>query len=423
MRVLITFHVVPSASAVAALAAVGATVVQSYESFPEIIAAEVSKTGFARLRSHPAIKAVEAVGDARIMLWEDHADINVPMAMDDVGPESQAPWGIAKVRAPEVHAKNILGAEIKVAVIDTGIDYTHPDLQALFAGGWDFVNNDSDPADDHKHGTHCAGIIAAALDGQGIFGVAPRVRLYALKVLNAQGSGGYDKMIAAYDWCLQHKIDITSNSYGGGDASTALETALNRMASAGIINVFAAGNTGAGRDTVNFPGRYAAAIAVSAIDQGDTIASFSSRGPKVEVAAPGVAIQSTVLNKQYALLSGTSMACPHVAGAVALALSAGVPAAEIRNRLAAYSVDLGPAGRDPEYGYGRLDALALVTGATPPPAPEPPAPEPPPPSPSPPPFPPFPPFPPMPPPPSPPPPLPGVPRAVRGYIEGLLWTR
>jgi subtilisin len=282
------------------------------------------------------------------------------------------PWGITKIGAPSVHANANKGTGINLAIIDTGINYNHPDLSGNYRGGYDFVNDDVDPLDDNGHGTHCAGIIAAADNDIGVIGVAPEANLYSLKVLDSTGSGYISDVIAAIEWAIEtrkdtdtsNNIQIISMSFGSNSGVTAYETACSQAYNSGILLVAAAGNDGNIRgtgDSVDYPAAYSSVIAVAATDSMNKRASFSSTGPAVELAAPGVNILSTYEN-DLTSLSGTSMACPHVAGTAALVLAANpsFTNGNIRNRLAKTTTDLGTWGRDKLYGYGLVNAKAAA---------------------------------------------------------------
>lgn len=243
---------------------------------------------------------------------------------------SYIPWNIKMVKAPGAWARGYDGWNVKVAVLDTGIDYNHPDLYIF--GGVDFTGSGS-YRDYHGHGTHCAGIIAAREYRGQTVGVAPRARLYAVKVLGDDGYGYTSDIIAGMDWCVRNGIKVASMSLGGSYAPTeAYKNAVSRCQQNGVLVVAAAGNSG----YTNFPWVGAPAnsardnwwstspIAVGAVDWNNNLASFSSRGRQylpwnpVGCVAPGVSVTSTYLNNGYTTMSGTSMACPHVAGLAAL---------------------------------------------------------------------------------------------------------
>lgn len=278
------------------------------------------------------------------------------------------PWGVTRVKADQVWPTGNVATGIKVAIIDTGIDRTHPDLASNFAGGYDYVNGDSDPMDDNGHGTHVSGTVAAAADGALVEGVGPRARLYGVKVLNASGSGSYSNIIAALQWCVDNGMQIGSMSLGGSSGSSALQAACDAAYNGGVLLVAAAGNSGRPNgkgDTVGYPAKYASVIAVAATDSSDKRASWSSTGSTVELAAPGVSVVSDRLGGGTTTMSGTSMACPHVTGTAALVIASGVtgPAA-VRQKLDSTATDLGATGRDTWYGYGLVNA-ARATGVTP----------------------------------------------------------
>jgi len=278
------------------------------------------------------------------------------------------PVGISQVKAPSAWDAS-RGKGIKVAILDTGIDAAHPDLAPNVKGAVSFVPGET-PMDGHGHGTHCAGTIGAAENGAGVVGVAPAASLYAVKVLSNSGSGNWSWLIAGLNWCIQNKINIASMSLGGGGAPTALETMCNTAFANGVLLVAAAGNSGPGMNTVGQPGKYKNVVAVSAIDSANVIASFSSRGPEVELAAPGVNVLSCKPGGGFQNMSGTSMACPHVAGAAAVVWGAHRFASNVQiwNLLASTANNLGVPGWDPLYGYGRIDVEQAALVMTPAPA-------------------------------------------------------
>ena len=277
------------------------------------------------------------------------------------------PAGIAQIKAPAAWDCT-KGKVIKVAVLDTGIDYNHPDLKPNYKWGISFVSGESSVMDYNGHGTHCAGTIAAAINGIGVVGVAPAAYLYGVKVLDKTGSGAWSNLIAGIDWCVNKKgLNVLSMSLGGGSAPSALETMCNLAWSKGAVLVAAAGNNGG---AVGYPAKYKSVIAVSAIDNANNLAGFSSRGPEVELCAPGVNVLSTLPGGGYGTKNGTSMACPHVSGAAALAWGAHRYANNItiRRLLAWRADDLGSPGRDNNFGFGRVDAEQVAAEMSIPPA-------------------------------------------------------
>ncbi|MDE2142283.1 MAG: S8 family peptidase, partial [Elusimicrobia bacterium] len=222
------------------------------------------------------------------------------------------PWGVARVGAPAEWART-QGDGAAVAVIDTGIDATHPDLQGQVLGGVNIVDPAHSDAwqDDEGHGTHVSGTIAGKGLNGGVAGVAPRAKLYAVKVLDKDGNGNYSDVIAGIEWAMNHNIKIANMSLGADEGSEPLHRAVQAALAKGMTIVAAAGNSGG---AVGYPGAYPETIAVGASDSADHPANFSAHGPEVAFIAPGVEILSTKMGGGYVSLSGTSMASPHVAG-------------------------------------------------------------------------------------------------------------
>lgn len=277
---------------------------------------------------------------------------------------------------------------VVVGVIDTGIDYNHPDLAANIwtnpgeiAGnsvdddgngfvddihGYDFVNNDADPFDDNGHGTHVSGTITAAgNNGLGVVGVAWNVKVMALKFLSGAGSGSTADAVRAVDYSNAMHVSLTSNSWGGGGFSQTLYDAVARAGALDIAFVAAAGNDGVNNDTSpHYPSSYDLAnlISVAATDHADARASFSNWGPtSVDLAAPGVNILSTLPGNTYGTLSGTSMATPHVAGVCALirSVSPSIPVAQLKSVLL-NSVDHITSMNGLVVSNGRLNAFFAI---------------------------------------------------------------
>lgn len=285
------------------------------------------------------------------------------------------PWGITKVKAPNVHSAGPKGAGIKVAVLDTGILVNHPDLQVV--GGYDTTGKGS-YTDDNGHGTHVAGTIAALDNTIGVIGVAPQAQLYAVKVLDRNGSGSYSNIIAGIQWAVNNNMKVINMSLGGDQGSAALEQACNAAYNAGVLVVAAAGNSGTAsgaNECIGYPARYASVIAVGAITSANTRSSFSSTGSTLEIVAPGSDIYSTTYNGGYGTMSGTSMACPHVAGVAALVWSAKptMTNVQLRNVLKTTADDLWHDSW--RYGSGLVNAFAAyqyINGDDPQPPPPPP---------------------------------------------------
>ncbi|NLG33042.1 MAG: S8 family peptidase [Syntrophomonadaceae bacterium] len=257
------------------------------------------------------------------------------------------------------------GKDTVVAVVDTGIDYTHPDLKANVIGGQSFVPGEPDYMDENGHGTHVAGTIAA--NGQ-ILGVAPEAKILAVKVLNKDGMGGYLNINLGLAWARKwkgkngEKVNVINMSLGGAIGDNALHQELIKVVEAGITVVCAAGNSGDGNpdtDEISYPAYYPETLAVGAIDLQTGIANFSNSNDRIDIVAPGVETYSTYPGNRYVKLSGTSMAAPQISGAVALIYSRykirfnHYPSPEtVRSMVHYQAIDLGQAGFDTLYGFG-----------------------------------------------------------------------
>ncbi len=357
--VLIGFGNTPGQSEQALVRAFGGEISHSFHLVPAI-AASVPSSALNGLRNHPLVTVVELDGTVQA-----------------IDAELDNTWGVKRIGAGDAHADGEKGTGVKAAVIDSGIDYNHEDLDANFAGGYDFVNDDTDPMDDNGHGTHVSGTVAAEDNDTGVVGAAPEAALYGLKVLNENGSGSWSDVIAALEWAVDNGLQVTNNSYGSGkDPGSTVQAAFDNSAAAGVLHIAAAGNSGnpPGKgDKVGYPARYDSVVAVAATDKDDERASFSSTGPDVELAAPGVDIPSTLLGGGYGEKSGTSMASPHAAGTAALVIAAGISDADgdgninddVRQVLQDTADDLGEAGRDEKYGYGLVNAYGAVLAVGP----------------------------------------------------------
>lgn len=268
-------------------------------------AAELTDAEVTRLRQSRHVAYVEPVVDRYLMALPSRPTPN----SDTVTPGKETiPYGVAMLNAPAVwpvgRGSAKTGTPIRVAIIDTGIDYDHPELSHSYKGGFDFVNNDNDPLDDEGHGTHVAGIIAAANDSAGVVGVAPDAEIYSLKVLNACGSTPRtttDVLISAIQWVVNKKQEIGGNwvvnmSLGGASFSGAESSAFQAAADAGVLTFAASGNSydpASPSSDISYPAAYSSVVAVGAIDSTMKIADFSQRGPALKLVAPGVDVLST----------------------------------------------------------------------------------------------------------------------------------
>jgi len=276
---------------------------------------------------------------------------------------------VHQIRADSVWSEfGTKGDSVIVGEIDTGIDYTDSALGGGFGpaykviGGYNFIDSTGNPMDDNGHGTHVAGIIAA--NGAGLQGVAPHARLMAYKVLNQQGYGTEDVVIAGIEMAAQDHVDIVNMSLGGeGDPDDAISTAVDNAVQLGVVFCIAAGNNGS-FNSIGSPGTARSAITVGAVDSTDAMAFFSSCGPnsaiysiKPEIVAPGVNILSTYSNNSTTSLSGTSMATPHVTGVCALlkSLHRNWTPAQMKSAVMSSAIDIGFEAM--VQGAGRIDAL------------------------------------------------------------------
>jgi subtilisin len=277
------------------------------------------------------------------------------------------PWGVDRVDADVTHANGETGGDdtdgeggADIAIIDTGIDSDHPDLQANLGTGKAFVEARGPYAepwdDDNDHGTHCAGITDAIDNTEGVVGVSTAATLHAVKVLDKNGSGSYSDVAAGIEWTADQGHDVGSLSLGGGKSSV-VEDAVEYAYGKGVLIVAAAGNDGPCSDCVSYPAAEPEVIAVSATSEDDSLAGFSSTGPEIELAAPGEGIYSTVIGS-YDTFSGTSMACPHVSGAGGQLMDNGYTNTEARDQLNSTAEDIGLGSN--EQGNGLLDVAAAL---------------------------------------------------------------
>ncbi len=308
---------------------------------------EVSSTLKTELRRQPGVVGLEEDGLV-------HADGDV------VG------WGLRRINATKVW-NTTRGEGVKIAILDTGIDWEHPDLAGIVAGGVCIVCNSSTTdsvewMDRDGHGTAVAGVIAAQRNGFGVLGAAYGVRLYAVKVLNDTGVGYVSNVIAGIEWAVENNMNIIVMSFSSPDYSGGEAQAVQEAYSKGLLLIASAGNSGPTSGTVGYPAALAGVIAVGATDYWNNVPDWSSRGPELDLAAPGVGVNTTWIGNEYASLSGTSFSVPYVAASAALVWSArsNLTNSEVRSILEETARDLGVRGRDNETGFGLVDSLRAV---------------------------------------------------------------
>ena len=287
-------------------------------------------TAIEAIRSDPAVETVEDGGDAHIMM----------APIPDYNPAAiNTDWGTTRMPSAVAWGKGYYGQGIKLCVIDTGIGKNHPAFwkagETIYKGGYNFVGDNDNPEDDQDHGTYCCSIAAAQHNEvPGSYrGIAPMVDLYACKVLDSKGSGTLADVATGIDWARENGMDVISMSLGATCGIAALQAACDAAWYAGCLIVTAAGNEGPNDNTVCWPARYLSCIAVAAVNFDEMVPRWSSRGPEVELAAPGVAITGALMGFTYGkpdcyphvpgsnlwfTAQGTSAATPTVAGAACL---------------------------------------------------------------------------------------------------------
>lgn len=312
--------------------------------------AGVSETAVqARLARHPGLKFAEL-------------DRRVAPSLVANDPYLGSEWHVPQVKAPAAWDVS-QGAGITIAILDSGVLATHPDLQAKLVAGWNFYDNTSNTADATGHGTAVAGAAAAATNNAtGVAGIAGAAKIMPIRVSDATGYAYYSTIAQGVTWAADHGARVANASFSGIFTSSSVDSAGQYLKSKGGLLMVAAGNNGINE------GNYAPTgmIVVSATDSSDALASWSSYGPFVALSAPGVGIWTTSSDGTWRSASGTSFSSPIAAGVAALVMAAqpGLSASQVESVLYKSAVDLGAGGRDIYFGYGRVDAAAAVGAAT-----------------------------------------------------------
>lgn len=232
----------------------------------------------------------------------------------------QIDWSLALTRIYETW-RDCQGEGARVAILDTGVNLDHPDLNPDAIEDYKDFSGDG-IEDENGHGTHCAGIIGARKNNFGFIGVAPKSKLLIGKVLKNNGSGSYDAIVKGIEWAVEKEAHIINMSLGGPVSTNEMFVAVQKALEKGICVICAAGNDGSfGQNNIGYPGRYGGVLTIAAHDMNGNVTGFSSRGGEIDFMAPGHNIWSTYKNKEYAKLSGTSMATPFVSGLAALVIS------------------------------------------------------------------------------------------------------
>jgi serine protease AprX len=348
----------------------------TYEYAYQGFAAEMTKGQIMGLQHNPMIESIQ---------YDAPVQMNMATAKDSFGSNKAiTDFGVTGDR--DGSATTYSKTDVVVAVIDTGINAAHTDLDGGKVIAFkDFVNARTTAYDDQGHGTHCAGIVAGTGESNsGYKGVAPGAALVGIKVLDSQGSGSMSNVDAGINWAIQNKdvygikvLSLSLGTSGSSNGQDSTSVAVNNAYAAGLISAVAAGNSGPARSTIGSPGAAANALTVGAFadvgEKGFNVTSFSSRGPtadgriKPDVMAPGFNIMSTSHsnNTGYLSMSGTSMATPFAAGVAALMLDANyaLTAADIKSKMTSTAQDWGNPGQDIDYGYGRLQAYEAIKSA------------------------------------------------------------
>ncbi len=333
-----------------------------------------AKAIVALLSTTAGVERAELMGIGGVLsVTPDDPDFGQQYGLLNTGQSIAGIAGIpgADVNATEAWTITTGNPDTIIAIVDTGVSQSHPDLQTNVLPGYSPMGPSWDDDQFISHGTHCAGIASADTNnGTGIAGVGWDCSILPVKVLGFLGTGTEADIAAGIVWAADNGADVISLSLGSPDFGTVLENAVDYAAGLDVVLVAATGNTAG--VPIFAPAKFDATIAVGATDNRDTIADFTTTGPEMIVTAPGVNVWSSWDTIElfgptdgYTFQSGTSMATPHVAGVVGLMLSVnpGLTRTEVQDILQTTSVDLGSPGFDPIYGYGRVDAFEAVLAA------------------------------------------------------------
>ncbi len=312
------------------------------------VPAHAEESIVARLADHPHLKLAEL-------------DRKVSPSMTPNDPYYGSEWHLPKISAQNAW-NTTQGSGVTIAILDSGVNGAHPDLSAQMVPGWNFYDNNSNTSDVFGHGTLVAGTAAAMTNnGTGVSSIAGQSKIMPIRITDTSGYGYASTIVQGLVWASDNGVRVANVSFGGAIGILSVQNAAQYMKDKGGLVIAAAGNTGTELTTTPTT----TMIPVSATDANDAIASWSSYGNFVAMSAPGVSIWTTRREGDYKTASGTSLSSPLTAGVVALMMSANTKLSglEIENLLFSSAVDLGASGRDPYYGYGRVNAEAAVQSA------------------------------------------------------------
>nr|WP_275983881.1 S8 family peptidase [Paenibacillus hamazuiensis] len=278
---------------------------------------------------------------------------------------SRYQWNLPLIETEKGWSLTKGSQDVVVAVVDTGVDLNHPDLKDQLVSGLNVVSPDSPPQDDVGHGTHVSGVISALVNNNlGVAGMSWYNRIMPVKVLDSSGAGSTYSVAQGIIWATDHGAKVINMSLGNYADAQFLHDAIRYAFDRDVVLIAASGNDNT--DRPGYPAAYPEVFAVAATDSQKNKASFSNYGDYIDVAAPGVSIASTFPHNQYAALSGTSMASPHVTALAALIRSANpqLKNTEVMDIMRQTAQDLGPQGKDTYYGYGLIDVVKALESAS-----------------------------------------------------------
>ncbi|MEH7708082.1 S8 family peptidase [Bacillus toyonensis] len=295
----------------------GGTIEKIYKYTPTVVS-KIPVDSIDSLRKNPNITTVEKDVSVEVIPDIKKEYSQKRSSIMNSGAPVLSDWNMERVKISPVHKQGYKGSNIKIGIIDSGIDITHEDIK--ITDGINIIDTNSNYTDEFGHGTRVAGVIAALDNNKGVLGMAPLSKIYAIKVLDSRGKGSISNVISGIEWAIDNKLDIVNLSLQTIINNNALEEVVKKAHEQGIILVAAAGNKGHNgiQETITYPAAYKEVISVGAIDENNEKVIFSSVGNRLDLVAPGNNVYTTIPRSFYYVYSGTSIASPHVAGIAAL---------------------------------------------------------------------------------------------------------